>query len=127
MESKIEIIIVEDEAIHMMELKSILQNHGYEVFATASTGEKAMKCLENKCPDLAIMDISLNGPLDGLKAAEKMRLNCDFPIVFITGYDDEATAKSMRNISNSIGLIKPISEEDLIQSIQNLLSREQNF
>jgi len=56
-----EILIVEDENIIALDLKHRLQKMGYEILNIASSGEEAMLFVENKKPDLIIMDVILKG------------------------------------------------------------------
>ena len=72
------ILIVEDEAIFAESLKNQLFNLGYQVCGTAASGDDAMRIMEHSEPDLVMMDIMLEGSMDGVEVAgmirEKMRL-----------------------------------------------------
>lgn len=116
------ILIVEDEAIHLMYLKSILINNGFTICDTSSTGEYAITSANNNSIDIALMDISLNGHINGIDASIKIREKFNFPILFMTGYEDESTLEKVENIKNSSILIKPILETDLLDALTNLLN-----
>ena len=60
------ILIVEDEAVIAMEIEMRLGKMGYEIIGNAATGEKALAIAEASRPDLALMDINLVGPRDGV-------------------------------------------------------------
>ena len=67
------ILIVEDEAIVAESLKDQLVNLGYQVCGTAANGEDAMRIMEHSEPDLVMMDIMLEGPMDGVEVAGRIR------------------------------------------------------
>ena len=66
------ILIVEDEAIVAESLKDQLINLGYQVCGTAANGEDAMRIMEHSEPDLVMMDIMLEGPMDGVEVAGRI-------------------------------------------------------
>jgi CheY-like chemotaxis protein len=77
------ILVVEDEAIESMDIKSTVESFGYSVPCGVGKGEEAVaKALELK-PDLVLMDITLKGEIDGIKAAAEIKKN-DIPVVFIS-------------------------------------------
>ena len=66
-------MIVEDERIVAMDIKSSLESLGYTVSAIASSGEAALKKVVESQPDLVLMDINLKGDMDGVQTAEKIQ------------------------------------------------------
>lgn len=69
----------------------ILERFGYEVCAVADSAEGALQQARKAAPDLALMDIMLSGPTDGVDAALMIMRECSIPIVFITGNTDSST------------------------------------
>ena len=67
------ILIVEDESIVSLNMQYRLQRLGYEVSAVASTGEEAIGLASDMQPDLVLMDIMLQGDIDGVEAADIIR------------------------------------------------------
>jgi DNA-binding NarL/FixJ family response regulator len=55
-----------------------------------STGEEALLQMEEKAPQIVLMDISLRGILDGVEAARQIRSRFDVPVVYLTGFSDQA-------------------------------------
>ena len=88
MRRKIKILIAEDEAISALSMQSALIRSGYNVCELVSTGEEAVEREKREKPDLVIMDVILNGRINGIEAAMQIRSRSDIPIVFITGYDE---------------------------------------
>ena len=69
MESKAQILVVEDESITALDLRHELSRSGYNVVASVNTGNAAIERCKELHPDLALMDIHLLGDMDGIEAA----------------------------------------------------------
>ena len=65
------ILIVEDEVIIAMGLEDSVHDFGYLVAGRATTGQRAIDLAMETQPDLALIDIRLDGDMDGIEAAEK--------------------------------------------------------
>ena len=107
------ILIVEDEAILAMSLQDKLLDLGYEVPATAETGEQAIRLVEQFRPDLVLMDIKLRDGIDGVEAAQRIRLKHDIPIVFMTAFGDEQTIRRANTATPYGFLVKPFRPAQL--------------
>lgn len=66
-----------------------LQQLGYEVVAVVATSEAALTVARDKQPDLILMDIVLEGEVDGIETAARIRQTNNIPIIYLTAYDDE--------------------------------------
>ena len=119
---KASILIVEDEAIIGMELKSKLQNLGYEVISVVNTAEEAINKAEADKPDLILMDIRIKGEMDGIDTAEVIRKQFGIPVVFSTAYLDEERIERAK-ITMPFGyVLKPFQERDLKVTIEKALT-----
>ena len=78
---KASILIVEDNNIVMLELKDRLEEMGYNVIDTSSSGPDAIKKAELHKPDLIIMDIRLKGDMDGIETSASIKKTMEVPIV----------------------------------------------
>lgn len=117
------ILIVEDEIITAMDLRSTLEDVGYEIVSIARTGNEAFIAAGRYCPDLILMDIILGGPLDGIEVAEAIRKSYHIPVVFVTAHSDEATvARAMQTIPYGY-VVKPVDIRELHATIQTVLVR----
>ena len=72
MKQKINILLVEDEAIIAKYLSCELELEGYNVCACVPTGEEAIEKSIELNPDLILMDINLLGEMNGIEATEKI-------------------------------------------------------
>ena len=82
------LLIVEDEAIVAMDLRFKLEDLGYSVIGVARFGKDAVRMAYQESPDLILMDINLQGEMDGVVAAKPMRERHKGPVVFLTALGD---------------------------------------
>jgi CheY-like chemotaxis protein len=112
------IMIVEDEVVVAMELEEKLKDMGYQVGAIVASGEAAVSGAEANPPDLILMDIRLQGKVDGIQAARLIRNRHDVPVIYLTAYADDATLNRAK-LTDPFGyLIKPFSEKELRTTIE---------
>ncbi len=110
---KKQILIVEDERIVVEDIKMSLQRLGYSVSGTAASGEDAVKKAEKMRPDLVLMDIVLEGKMDGTEAAAAIRSRFDIPIVYITAYADKKILERAK-VTEPFGyILKPFEDKEL--------------
>src|SRR5262249_46390491 len=111
------IMLVEDERIVAKSLQHELTTMGYNVPAVASSGEEALRKIEETWPDLVLMDIVLKGDMDGVDVSEEIRDRYDIPVVYLTAYADDATLRRAK-ITEPYGyLLKPYEEKELHTTI----------
>lgn len=112
------IMVVEDEAIVAMGHQAKLENLGYAVVSMTSSGEEAIVHAADLKPDLVLMDIRLDGTLDGIQAAEQIRVRYDIPVVYVTAYSDTATLQRAKVTGPYSYLIKPVEERTLHTAVE---------
>jgi len=116
--TKTTIFIVEDEAIVAADLGGKLQALGYEVVGTAATGEEAVAMVGALRPNLVVMDISLQGSMDGVAVAETVQVRYDAPVVYLTAHSDPATLERAKLTSPFGYILKPFDERELATQIE---------
>jgi len=119
--SPAKILITEDELIVALDLQSRLQNMGYEVVGIASSGDDAILQVQDKRPDLVLMDIVLYGEMDGIEASLQIREECDVPVIYLTANADAATLERASSTHPFTCLLKPFKERELKFSIDMAL------
>lgn len=112
------ILIVEDEAITALDLRSQLIDFGYEVGEPAGSGEEAVERALQEKPSCILMDINLIGDMNGIEAAETIRRACDTPIIFITGYSNNAMRDKAMRIMPLAYLEKPVDPMEVDQLLK---------
>jgi len=93
---KQKILIVEDETIIAVRLKNLIQLLGPYECVTVSSGKYAVELSRTFDPHLILMDINLNGQINGIEAARQIHSNNDVPVVFVSAYNDEETIEQAR-------------------------------
>jgi signal transduction histidine kinase len=120
------ILVAEDEAIVAEAIAESLKKQGYQVVAIVTNGEEAIEKAAQNQPDLVLMDIVLEGDMDGIVAAEKIRTLFQIPTVFLTAYADEETLKRAK-LTDPFGyIIKPFQQKDLYVTIEIALHRHES-
>ncbi|HOO71720.1 MAG TPA: PAS domain S-box protein [Spirochaetota bacterium] len=120
---KAKIFIVEDEALTAKNLEKMLQRFGYDVVGTVATGEEAIEFVRKENPDLILMDIILDGELDGIETARKIITGNNIPIIYTTAHSDEATLARAKATGPYGYLIKPMNGKDIQSAIDLALYR----
>ncbi|MBD2751553.1 response regulator [Spirosoma validum] len=110
----LKILIVEDETITAMDLCETLEGAGHEVTATARTIEQAVKAVRMNPPDLALIDIHLEGSsADGIATAKKLLTIHSMPIIYLTANSEPETFQLAKETLPIAYLLKPFRQEEL--------------
>jgi PAS domain S-box-containing protein len=115
------IFIVEDEAIVANDLKETLTNLGYAVAGTANSGESALEKIQEKKPDLILMDIHIAGPIDGIDTAGRVHTQLNIPVVFLTAHADAQILTRAKTAEPYGYILKPFDERGLQSTIEMAL------
>ena len=116
--TKTNILVVEDESIVARDIRNMLLGMGYTVAAVVPTGEEAVAVAGDKMPDLALVDVMLQGEMTGVEAADHIYSKYNIPIVYLTAYADESTLQRAK-VTEPFGyLLKPFEERELQTTIE---------
>ncbi len=119
--NKEKILVVEDEWIIAQQICSNLKDFGYEVCSTASTGDDAVRLVETERPDLILMDIVLEGKMDGIGTVNKIALRFDIPVIYLTAYTNQEYLERAKHTKPFAYLVKPFKEQELYTNIEMAL------
>ncbi|MGL5194968.1 MAG: response regulator, partial [Chroococcales cyanobacterium] len=119
------ILVVEDEGIVALDIQTILEDLGYQVPVAVASGEEAIEAAAHIQPDLVLMDIHLEGSIDGVTAAEQIRDRFNIPVVYLTAYSDEDTLQRAKLTTPFGYLIKPLESRSLKSTIDMAIYRHQ--
>lgn len=117
------LLIVEDERIVAADLEAILDSLGYDVLGSVESARKAIREAEQSRPDLVLMDIQLEGSMDGIAAAEEIRHRHSIPIVFLTANANEETLARAKATAPYGYVVKPFRANDLNATIRVALNQ----
>ncbi|MEI7770875.1 MAG: GAF domain-containing protein [Chloroflexales bacterium] len=110
--------MVEDEKIVAQDIQAILERSGYRVPAIAVSGEQAIAHAAQHHPDLVLMDIALQGEIDGIQAASQINQRYDIPIIYLTAYGGNAIADRVKASEPIAYILKPYEERSLLMTIE---------
>jgi two-component system, response regulator PdtaR len=110
------ILIAEDETIIRLDLRTTLEQAGFEVCAEARDGEEAVALAAAERPDLAVLDVRMP-KLDGIEAAKRILAERPIPIVMLTAYGQEELVARAVEAGVFGYLVKPFREADLLPAI----------
>lgn len=123
--SQKKILIVEDESIIAEDISDSLISLGYRITGMVYSGEEAIEAAAQFRPDLVLMDVNLQGEIDGITAAAEIRSRFQIPVVYLTAYADENTLRRV-NATKPFGyIVKPFEEKSLHTTIQLALHRHE--
>jgi diguanylate cyclase (GGDEF)-like protein len=117
------ILIVEDERIVALDLCAVLQSQGYLVTGVATSAAEALSLARQALPSLVLMDVRLNGTVDGINAAAQLRAELDTCIVFLTANADGDTLRRALDAAPGGFVVKPFDEVALRSTIEVALER----
>ncbi|MBT5794226.1 MAG: response regulator [Deltaproteobacteria bacterium] len=116
--STAKIFIVEDEAIVAESLNDQLEALGYIVTGKAPSGEEALRNIKNNLPNLVLMDIMLEGEMDGVETAQQIRELYGIPVIFLSAYSDSETLGRAKLTEPFGYLIKPYKDRELHTTLE---------
>jgi len=116
------VVIAEDEAIVRLDLREILEEHGFEVVGETGRGDEAVALARQHRPDLLILDIKMPG-LDGLSAARDINSERKSAILILTAFSQRNLIEEARDAGALAYLVKPFQQEELLPAIEVALGR----
>lgn len=118
-------LIVEDDTMLCTIFDMFVKEIGMEITSTVNTGEKAIKSCKKNLPDIILMDIHLEGDMDGIETSRYICENFFIPVIYISGDTNIDTVKEA-TLKNTYGfLTKPITREKLEITIKFALSKHE--
>ena len=114
------VMVVEDDYLVANDLKAQLRQLGHTVTAIVSTGEEALKMALHDRPDAILMDIGLDGDMDGIQAAQAIRETMRVPIIFLSGHAAPELVHRAQSAQPAAYLVKPFSSPELNATIETV-------
>lgn len=121
MSSGISILVVEDEIITARDIEAKLKKLGHGVVGIASSGEEAIQKAAELTPDMILMDITLEGKMDGIEASIEIDKHQNIPIIYLTAHTDLITLHRAKVTEPHGYIVKPFTQRDLIITISMAL------
>jgi CheY-like chemotaxis protein len=123
MQSSLTVVVVEDEAIVARHLVQRLTHLGCHVVGVAATGVEAVTVTASCHPDVVLMDVQLQGRMDGIEAAGVIQAHTGIPVIYVSASTDPDTLARMQASRPAGHLHKPVDTWALHQALQQALDR----
>ena len=121
MASKGKILVVDDDRLVLAMVVHGLGQAGYEVI-DADNGDDAILLAREHRPDLALLDIRMEGKT-GFDVAQYLREVVHTPFVFLSAFSDEATVSKVKSLGALAYLVKPLEVQQIVPTIDAAFAR----
>jgi two-component system, response regulator PdtaR len=118
----VNILIAEDETIIRLDLRAVLERHGFVVCGEARDGLEAVELARTTEPDVVVLDLRMPN-LDGIEAARRIYAERPIPIVMLTAFSERATVEKAVAAGVFAYLVKPFRESDVAPAIRAAAAR----
>ena len=121
MNHKGKILVVDDDRLVLATLTHGLAQAGYEVI-DADNGDDAILLARQHRPDLALLDIRMEGK-SGFDVAAYLREYCQIPFMFLSAFSDEATVKKVKELGALTSLVKPLDIQQIVSAVDTVFAK----
>ncbi|MCF8370276.1 MAG: response regulator [Bacteroidales bacterium] len=121
------ILVVEEDKLLACIFKMYIQNLGHNLVGIASSANESIEKCRELAPDLVLMDINLNGEMEGIHATKIIHKTSNTPIIYVTGETSESTLERALDTNIYGYLVKPITKEPLQENIQYAIKKHGQF
>jgi two-component system, response regulator PdtaR len=115
---KPKVLVVEDDEVILTIEKWRLSKLGFEICGEARTGADALACAAKMQPDIVLMDISLNGEMDGIETARRIKKDLNIPVIFVTAHTHGDILTRAKAVNPDGFIKKPFDDDDLRIAIE---------
>jgi DNA-binding response OmpR family regulator len=119
------VLIVDDDRPSLKMTAFLLREEGYTVF-TADNGQEALRLVDEKTPDLLVLDVMMPG-IDGLEVTRRLRRNSSLPIIILSAKGETSDRVSGLDVGADDYLAKPFEPSELLARVRSVLRRAEAF
>ena len=123
----IKILIVEDDYEAALYLRSLLNEMGYVISGIFAKGEDAVEFIKKNIVDIVLIDIELEGKLDGVETIKKIKEITDIFTIYITALKDKNTFTRAKATFPEFFLSKPYNKFQLLNVIDEIINSDDNY
>ena len=116
--SDIKFLLIEDEPLIAEAIAAVMERNHFVVSAIVYSKEDAFEHLNTHFPDMVLLDINLNGQMDGIEIAEKINKQYNIPFIFITSCSDKHTLEKAKFTEPSGFIVKPFNDSGLYSTLE---------
>jgi response regulator NasT len=121
-DTRVRVLIAEDEALIRMDLREMLEEEGHEVVGEAGDGEEAVSLARELVPDVVFMDVKMPGT-DGIEAAERITAERLAPVVMVTAFSQQTYVEQAARAGAMAYVVKPFGKRDVAPAMQVAAAR----
>ncbi len=117
------ILAAEDDPSILISIEFLLKNAGYSV-TTANSGDRAWEMLQEKAPDLAILDVMLPS-IDGLELCRRLRATASLEstkVLMLSARGRDTEIRAGLQLGADAYMTKPFSTRDFLETVARLLA-----
>ena len=118
--SRKQVLVVEDNLLVVVLYRQFLPNLNCDIVAEVRNGADALDVFRSKKVDLIIIDIMIEGEVDGVDTVKTIREESEVPVIFISGNSDTINFDRVEGISNSTFLPKPASLDEFVEAMDQV-------
>jgi DNA-binding response OmpR family regulator len=119
--SKGKILVVDDDRLVLATVTHGLAQAGYQVI-DADNGDDAILLARQHRPDLALLDIRMEGK-SGFDVAAYLREYCQTPFMFLSAFSDEQTVEQVKALGAIAYLVKPLDVGQIVPTVEAAFAR----
>ena len=121
MQREVRILIVEDEFMISEDIAMRLSDFGYLVEGKAASAEEAIKILTKGNVDLALLDVNIEGDMDGIELSKIITSQYNIPVIFLTSMASRTIVERAKETKPSAYLLKPFNDRQVQIAIEMAL------
>jgi two-component system, response regulator PdtaR len=117
-----QVMIVEDCFVQSTIIKKMLETEQFRITSICRSGQEAICAVHKEIPAVILMDICINGDLNGIETAIEIRKKFKVPVLFLTAMNNHEVTDEINNIQFSGLLYKPVSKFDLFSHMEKVMN-----
>jgi DNA-binding NarL/FixJ family response regulator len=121
--TSLRILVVEDERLVAMSLQRQLKSLGYAVVGQTASGSAAIELAGTRRPDVVLMDIYLEGEVDGISAAAEIQRQFQLPVIYLTAFSNREVLDRAKVTEPAGYILKPYEDRELQVVIETAVYR----
>lgn len=118
-----QILIVEDESLTAFNIKDSIEKMGFSALGPCDNADNAIGIVKKQHADLALVDVSLNGSIDGLMLTDLLVNYFDLQVIIMSGHEKSAIERKLKIAQPLAILSKPIDNEEMREVIERINSQ----
>jgi two-component system, response regulator PdtaR len=107
------IIVVEDDYILALVEVKFIERMGFEIVACVTNGPDAIDAVKEHSPDIIVMDVKIEGAMDGVETMLEIQKFSDIPVVYLTGNSESSVMERAKSTNVKGFFVKPVNYPEL--------------